>query len=518
MPARYSLSTKPVVVRASIFAAAFLVSVLAVGTSPLPESYHSTLCPSIGLLLGVLLITPRREWWAFFLATVPAIAAAIYFHNEPFASAAYFWFVHHVQALVGVLLIQALGTPRPRLDSLQEVFEFTAIGGVIATVVGATLSSTVAVYFYPELSMNVVWKSWASSHLLGTLTTAPLLLTWDTRRVVELFKLDPRRLGEALLLTLAAGVWSVLIFTNVLAWSRMDDYLILPLIMWAPVRFGLRGAAWINFLIAILATIVAIEGHGEYSLANGFDYRTVLGLQMLLAVSTLSTLALASVLHEREETKEWLEKALAEKEILHREIHHRVKNNLNLVASLLNLQTEYVRDPEDAQLLEEARRRVIAMARIHERLTHRRELSSIDFGDYLNALAEEFRNSSYRDDITINVKTENVALDLDRAISCGLIVNELATNALTHAFPNGRSGEIVISMATLADGGIRLVVGDDGIGLAHADQPRSSTSMGMMVVNSLLDQLGATMEVNTDKGTMFTIDLPANSHKKRVGA
>ncbi len=515
MPAQFSLTSKPLLFRASVFAVAFFASVLAVGTSPLPESYHSAFCPTIGFLIAALLIAPRSEWAAFFIATVPGIAAAMYFHNEPLPHAAFFWGVHHIQALVGVLLIQALGTTRPRLESLQEVFEFTAIGGVLATVVGATLSSVVGVYFFPHESMNALWKSWASAHLLGTLTAAPLLLTWDTERVFNLFRLEPRRLVEAALLTLAAGVWSALIFTNILSWSRVDDYLILPLIMWAPIRFGLRGAAWVNFLIAALANVVAAQGHGEFAFIYGFDYRTVLGLQMLLAVSALSTLALASVLREREQAKEWLETALADKELLHREIHHRVKNNLNLVASLLNLQTEYVRDPEDARLLVEARRRVMAMARIHERLTHRGDLSSIDFGDYLNALAQEFRESNYRTDVQILLKTENVPLDLDRAISCGLIVNELATNALTHAFPDGRSGEIVISMNTLSGGGIRLMVSDNGIGLPGGKDPRTSSSMGMMVVDSLVHQLNATMDVQMGKGTTFIIDLPSNSQKKR---
>lgn len=517
MPAKFSLSSQSLLVRASIFAVAFLGGAVAVGTSPLPGSYHTAFCPTIGLLIAVLLIAPRREWPVFFMATVPGIAAAIFVHNEPFTHAVFFWFVHHVQALVGVLLLQALGTHRPRLESLQEVFEFTAIGGVIASVVGATLSSVVATSLYPQESMIALWKSWASSHLLGTLATAPLLLTWDTRRVVNLFRSEPRRLIEALLLTLAAGLWSALIFTNVLAWSRMDSYLILPLVMWAPVRFGLRGASWVNFLLAVLANVLAAHGFGEFALNHGFDYRTVLGLQMLLAVSTLSTLALGSVLHEREQTQKQLEQALADKEILHREIHHRVKNNLNLVASLLNLQSDYVLDQQDARLLEDARRRIVAMAKIHERLTHKQELSSIDFGDYLNVLAEEFRKSSVRDDIQIRVNAEPVLLDLDRAITCGLIVNELATNALTHAFPGGRCGEIVISMNSLPQGGIRLAVSDNGIGLPEGKDLRSASTMGMMVVDSLVSQLDATMEIKTEKGTAFIIDLPANSQKRRMG-
>ena len=119
------------------------------------------------------------------------------------------WAVHHAQALAGAFLVQALATPRPRIESLQDVIEFTAIGGVIATVFGATLGSIVAARFFPDESINALWKSWASSHLLGTMTIAPLLLTWDTERITEFFSEQRKRLSEALLLTLAAGAWSM---------------------------------------------------------------------------------------------------------------------------------------------------------------------------------------------------------------------------------------------------------------------------------------------------------------------
>jgi two-component sensor histidine kinase len=289
----------------------------------------------------------------------------------------------------------------------------------------------------------------------------------------------------------------------------MDEFLILPLIMWAPARFGMRGAAWINILIAILANILAMYGYGEYARVGAFEYRTLLGLQMLLAVTTLSTLALGAVLGERERALERLERALAEKELLHREIHHRVKNNLNLVASLLSVQTEYVRDPNTIAILEDARHRVIAMAKIHERLTGRRDVSTVDFGEYLTLLGEDFRHSLTRTDISIVVSTAPVILDVERAISCGLVVNELATNALTHAFPNGNGGEINIILSLLNTKHLRLIVSDNGIGLPADWSLASSSSMGMMVVQSLTRQLGATVDITSEKGTTFTIDFPA---------
>ena len=509
MKAQFSLRKQSLISRTSVFGLAFLGGTLIVGTSPLPGSAHSALCPTVGLLLGTLLIFPRREWPAFLLATLPGIIASLLVEPAPFDLTLLLWAVHHAQALVGAFLVQALATPRPRLEALQDVIEFTAIGGVIATVFGATLASIIAVRFFPDESINALWKSWASSHLLGTMTIAPLILTWDTERITEFFSAQQKRLREAILLTLAAGAWSAVIFSGLLGWSRMDEFLILPLIMWAPARFGMRGAAWINMLIAILANVLAMYGYGEYARTEIFEYRTLLGLQMLLAVTTLSTLALGAVLGEREHALERLERALAEKELLHREIHHRVKNNLNLVASLLSVQTEYVRDPNTIGILEDARHRVIAMAKIHERLTGRRDVSTVDFGEYLTLLGEDFRNSLTRQDVTLNVHTAPVTLDVERAISCGLVVNELTTNALTHAFPNGNGGEINITLSRLNASCLRLIVSDNGIGLPAGWNINSNSSMGMMVVQSLTRQLGASVSIVSEKGTTFTIDFPA---------
>jgi two-component sensor histidine kinase/integral membrane sensor domain MASE1 len=509
MKAQFSFRSQSLITRTALFGLAFLGGTLAVGTSPLPGSAHSAFCPTIGLLLATLLIFPRREWPFFFVATAPAIIASIFTEATTPDVTLLLWAVHHAQALAGAFLVQSLGTHRPRLESLQDVIEFTVVGGVIATVFGATLSSIVGAQFFPAESINALWKSWASSHLVGTMTIAPLLLTWDTERITEFFSIQPKRLTEALLLTLSAGVWGVVIFSGLLGWSRMDEFLILPLIMWAPARFGMRGAAWINILIAILANILAMYGYGEYARAGVFEYRTLLGLQMLLAVTTLSTLALGAVLGERERALERLEGALAEKELLHREIHHRVKNNLNLVASLLNVQTEYVRDPNTIAILEDARHRVIAMAKIHERLTGRRDVSTVDFGEYLTLLGEDFRNSLTRTDISIVVRTASVELDVERAVSCGLIVNELTTNALTHAFPNGKGGEINIILSLVNTKHLRLIVSDNGIGLPADLKFTSSSSMGMMVVQSLTRQLGATVDISSQKGTTFTIDFPA---------
>ncbi len=509
MKAQFSFRSQPLTTRLTLFGIIFLGGTLVSGTAPLPGSVHSALCPTIGILLGTLLIFPRREWPAFLAATSPAIIISIFLEPTPPDATLLLWAVHHVQALVGAYLMQTLGTPRPRIDSLQDLLEFTAIGGVIATVLGATLGSIVASRFYPDESINALWKSWASSHLLGTMTVAPVVLTWDTKRIRQFFQQKRKRVTEAILLTLAAIAWSMVILTGLLNWSRVDEFLILPLIMWAPARFGMRGAAWINLLIAIMANALAINGYGEYARAGVFEYRNLLGLQMLLAVSTLSTLALGVVLGEREQALEDLETALHDKELLHREIHHRVKNNLNLIASLLSVQAEYVRDPEDVRLLEDARSRVIATARIHERLTYRADISRVDFGEYLTLLGEEFRSSSPRRDITITVNSVDVTLEFERAIYAGLIVNELATNALVHAFPAGRAGTISITLANTNTRHLRLTVADDGMGLPPNVNPDESSSMGMMVVASLSKQLGAELTIQSGPGTTFTIDFPA---------
>ncbi|MBC2711878.1 MAG: sensor histidine kinase [Desulfosarcina sp.] len=206
-----------------------------------------------------------------------------------------------------------------------------------------------------------------------------------------------------------------------------------------------------------------------------------------------------------------LRQSLAEKESLLKEIHHRVKNNLQIVSSLLYLQEDYMTDPKGVDILRESQNRVKSMALIHEQLYGTADLAKIDFGRYIEGLTANLFDAYGIDPdrIRLNVRTGDIALGVDMAVPCGLIINELVSNALKHAFLPDASGTIDIAIQTPDTGRIEMVVADDGIGLTEPPADAEKKSLGLRLIDTLTAQLDGTLVINTEKGTRFSITLNA---------
>jgi two-component sensor histidine kinase/HAMP domain-containing protein len=214
---------------------------------------------------------------------------------------------------------------------------------------------------------------------------------------------------------------------------------------------------------------------------------------------------------ERKKAEAQIEASLKEKEVLLQEIHHRVKNNLQVISSLLNLQSEYVEDQKALEVFQESQHRVRSMALIHEKLYRSENLAQIDFADYVRELSTYlFRSQTAKvQDITLTVQPENIFLDIDRAVPCGLMLNELVSNALKHAFPNGRPGEIRIELSIDNHRQLTLKVIDNGIGFLAEWDYQNTKSLGLQLVNTLVDQLDGKIELDRDNGMEFTITFAA---------
>ena len=212
-------------------------------------------------------------------------------------------------------------------------------------------------------------------------------------------------------------------------------------------------------------------------------------------------------------SEEAIRSSLREKETLLKEIHHRVKNNLQVIGSLLRLQARYLKDDEARAMFEESQNRVHSISLVHEKLYRAGDLGSIDFHDYLLSLTEGLTDSWKGTGAPVHVAVEatGVQLGVDTAIPCGLIVTELVTNALKHAFPNAASGSIRVAAVTGPEGWLKLTVQDDGIGMPESLDFHRSGSLGLELVGSLVRQLGAKVEIERDGGTSFGIHfkLPA---------
>ncbi|MDO9549526.1 MAG: PAS domain S-box protein [Methanoregula sp.] len=213
---------------------------------------------------------------------------------------------------------------------------------------------------------------------------------------------------------------------------------------------------------------------------------------------------------ERRKAEERISAQLNEKTLLLREIHHRVKNNLQIIISLLNLQSRYyIGDEVVKKVLLESQNRVKAMSFVHEKLYQTKDISQIDFNNYIQFLVMHLF-STYNINprkIRVTNKTRNIVLDLNTAIPVGLILNELISNILQHAFPDEREGEITIS-AHKTDGALNISVSDNGIGLPEKLDWRELQTVGLRLAISLVDQLDGTIELDRSAGTAFKIVVP----------
>ncbi len=221
---------------------------------------------------------------------------------------------------------------------------------------------------------------------------------------------------------------------------------------------------------------------------------------------------------QRKRAEEAVKASLAEKEVLLREIHHRVKNNMQVMISLLNLQAQAIREPAVVSLLKESQNRIRTMAIVHEKLYRSSDLSSVDFSDYIGSLSVHlFQFFSVEPNrIRLRQETEAISLDISNAIPCGLILNELISNSLKYAFPNGRSGEITVGFHRRPDALLEIFVRDNGVGLPAGLDFRQTQSLGLQLVNLLAGQIDGTLEMHGEGGVEFRVIFPELKPKPRA--
>jgi two-component sensor histidine kinase/GAF domain-containing protein len=223
--------------------------------------------------------------------------------------------------------------------------------------------------------------------------------------------------------------------------------------------------------------------------------------------------ALQAEVIERQQAEERLRRSLDEKEVLLKEIHHRVKNNLQIVSSLIDLQARLAPDPPIQQMFRDSRDRIRSMALLHERLYQSNDLTHIDLPDYIKILSGELFHSygAMPDQVSLEVAVDEISLGINEAIACGLIINELVSNALKHAFPEDRSGKVCISLHASKTDKLCLSVSDDGVGLpADLDLSRLQ-SLGLKLVASLTNQLKGELEFFTTTGADFRVTFPTGN-------
>ena len=232
-----------------------------------------------------------------------------------------------------------------------------------------------------------------------------------------------------------------------------------------------------------------------------------------------SVLILATDITDRKNAEKKIEKSLKEKEVLLREIHHRVKNNMQIVNSLLRLQVKQIKEKKYADMFQDSLDRIQSMALVHEKLYGSKDLTNVDFKAYLQTLVSFLFRSHGVDTnkIAPRIEVKDVSLSIETAIPCALLINELVTNSLKYAFPKDRKGEVRIALRSIGEDDLELIFSDDGIGIPEDLDFRTTESFGMDLIKILgEDQLDGQIELDRTAGTKFHIRFKRQKYRPRV--
>ena len=231
----------------------------------------------------------------------------------------------------------------------------------------------------------------------------------------------------------------------------------------------------------------------------------------------LTFLGVARDVTERKKAEEQIRASLLEKETLLKEVHHRVKNNMQVISSLLRLQEGTVKDKALAMLLRDSQNRIQSMALVYNKLYQSENLANINMNDYINELTAGLVKSyaSNPDRIAVSTVSTGVYLTVDIAIPCGLVINELVTNSLKYAFPENKTGQISVSLKEDADNMLVLTVSDNGVGIPDGIDLLNNGTLGLKLVGNLVqNQLGGKIELDRTKGTDFKISFRRAKEEK----
>lgn len=291
----------------------------------------------------------------------------------------------------------------------------------------------------------------------------------------------------------------------------------------------LMNKRFIFFMVAIVATLIflmAIEYHFPSILigyANETQHFWDVSISLLICIifnGMMIHLVFNQYLQEKRRNEELLEQTIRDKyyleqsnqcnRILLKEVYHRTKNNMLVIISMLNLRSMSVEDLHFRQLAMDTENKIRAMSLVHEQLYQSSDLHNLDFGKYLNNMTKTLVSSATCSDrIEVEIDCDSQTISIDMAVPLGLVINEIITNSLKHAFPNNMKGKIQISMREHACKDIELLIGDNGIGLPDNFNPETSNSLGMQINNSIIkQQLKGSVDISSGNGTRYTINVP----------
>ena len=485
--------------------------------------------PPNAVLLAVLLRSDIRNWPVYIFCCAGANLAANMLHGDTLPVAAGFALIHMVEVLSGCLLLRYTCDLPIMLRNVRQLVSFAVLAGIVAPMIGA-FGGAALVNLAFDASFWEVWKVWWIADAMGVLIVAPPLLCWDPRRFRELI-LARDFVEKSFLLVAAIVATSVLFSQSAIPWL----FLIPPILIWPAIRMGLFVTAVAGLFVSSIAVLLTIDLTGPIAGMPGITINErFLYLQLFLGTTMLAPLLVAVAMAElkqaseglmrRSETLEHsnadLEDTIQQRDTLLKELQHRVKNNLQVVVSLLNLRSDGVSDLRARKAMLEASNRVEALALAHRYFYQPDRPNEVVVAEYVPELCSMLAKAYCTERHLIDVRTdiEDVSISLDQATPITLILNELISNVFKHAFPLGRKGSITVTVRSESDENNsrngHITIRDDGVGIPEVFDLQQVTSTGLKVFLALVRQIDGQAELERDAGTAFHVRFPLE--KKRA--
>ena len=518
----------------------FLAARLGISTS-LPPAGIVVLWPPNAIVLAALLSVQRERWWPLFLLTVATeIAADV--PAYPLWAAAGYGIVNFSEAAIAAILLAKFKDDALPLVELRDFVRFLAVGPILASGTAALFGAAIYKIGAPDLDYLHYWRVFWLGDALGLLTVGTALLAWR-RPAASSIRPSPSAAAEGAVLLLG--------LLAVSSWALLADagmprvYLVFPFLIWAALRFGVRGASIAIIAVAAIAIGSAVMGHGPF--AGLYRIDAVVALQGLIAAVALSTFMLAfsteaslrataelqdsidqhrdtevelrsayrqlaSVNQELDqivaERTHHLRRALVRNEMLLKEVHHRVKNNLQLVSSLLSLHSRSASAPELRRRFGEVQGQISAIAASYDVL---QQMKNVDVVDFSNVVPSLCRNIQVANAESVSISTEtgrDALVSADTAVALSLALNELITNSIKHA-----TGErsVAIAVNCQRDGERVLVrIADNGAGFPPGFDLDQAEGFGMQMVRAMVHQVGGEIRLaGCRSGAVVEIFAPA---------
>jgi two-component sensor histidine kinase len=409
-----------------------------------------------------------------------------------------------------IKLMTGDGNPFRNFKAFLILFAFgVVLGPLVSAVMGA--SALLLTGFLPAESYLISLFTWFIGDAVGVLLFTPLILIHFYSHASPHQKLNSFELTVFLLILFSLPLIGF-VPEPLAVLKQYPSMLMMPLFLWAALRMN-QMVIFYAAAYAAIGFVVSSYFDSETFIA-GTQFQSVLILQVFVIVTISSAFILSTLVTDKElEIKERglaeisLGKSLNEKEVLLKEIHHRVKNNLQVVASLLSLQRHGETDPHTSDMLEESQRRIKVMAHLHETLYQSGDLSSIKIRDYLGSIVQDMMQSvvNREPEISCKVDVEEVDVTISQSMALGQILSELLSNCLKHAFPGDAPGTIKIDLRRTNAKMLELTVSDDGKGFPDNFKLGDIKTLGFKLVQALVQQLHGDFSIDTSRGTGIKI-------------